>query len=199
MLGVCESVTADQLGAITVVRDGVPQQAVLGQNVELKTAAKPDPTTGCPGLKFDFGLNKVSGTMSVCFELLTPYPVGATRVCVKGGTTALSNLFVCGPACEEPQQTCATTAYQRARVCVPVTVTPWAYAGETETHCCGNAVITPGTVVCAGAQRSACTFTVTRELCVAVPIYFGAQSQTGEPNTECLGAYATDSCATCGG
>ncbi|MDD3412021.1 MAG: hypothetical protein PHY12_14550, partial [Eubacteriales bacterium] len=129
VLGICESVTADQLGEITVVRDGVPQRVVLGENVELKTVARPDPTTGCAGLKFDFGLNKVSGVMSVCFELLTPYPVGAVRVCVKGGTTALNNLFVCGPACEEPQQTCATTAYQRARVCVPVTITPWAYAG----------------------------------------------------------------------
>lgn len=34
-------------------------------------------------------------------------------------------------------QTCAAIGYQSVSICVPVTVTPIAYAGATHTKCCG--------------------------------------------------------------
>ena len=196
VLGVCENITADDLANITVVRDGVEQEVVFGENVELKTAANPDPTTGCPGLKFDFSLNKVTGTMRVCFELLKTYPVGPVRVCVKGGQQTQDGLFICGPACRASGG-CDTEVYQRLSVCVPVTVTPYAYAGDVTTACCGDPVVTPGTDVCEGSTGGSCYFTVSRTLCLTIPLVFGAQAETGAPSTDCLGASATETCADC--
>jgi hypothetical protein len=197
VLGICGNITADQLANITVVRDGIEQEVVFGENVELKTALSPDPTTGCAGLKFDFGLNKVSGTMRVCFGLLTAYPVAPVRVCVKGGQQTQNGLFICGPACQSAEG-CDTTIYQRMNVCVPVTVTPWAYAGEPETVCCGDPVVTPGDETCDGTVGGSCTFTVTRTLCVSIPLVFGAEAAAGTPSTGCLGASATETCDECG-
>ena len=42
------------------------------------------------------------------------------------------------------EQTCPTVAYQMSSVCVPVTVTPYAKTGVTQTKCCGKAVVSPG-------------------------------------------------------
>ena len=197
VLGICDTITADELANITVERDGVSQEVVFGENVELKTVQAPDPTTGCPGLKFNFSLNKVSGTMRVCFELLKTYPVGPVRVCVKGGQQTQNGLFICGPVCEAVQNDCGTSVYQRLSVCVPVTVTPFAYAGEVTTACCGDPVVTAGTDVCEGRTGGSCSFTVSRTLCLTIPIVFGAQAETGEPGTNCLGASVTETCAGC--
>ena len=61
---------SEEIVHITVSINGVEQEVVFGEggNVELRTADSPDPPTGCHGLKFDFPLDKVYGTMRICFE-----------------------------------------------------------------------------------------------------------------------------------
>ena len=51
-------------------------------------------------------------------------------------------------------QTCPTTGYQAATVCVPVTVTPFVNAGATVTKCCGEAVVVPGRQICSGIRTA---------------------------------------------
>lgn len=158
---------------------------------------QPDPPTGCAGLKFDFGLNKVTGVMTVVFELTTPHPIGPVTVCVFGGNTAVNSLAICGPACGQVETTCPAVAYQRARLCVPVTVTPFASAGDTTTICCGTPTISSGEIACEGTPLGTCVFTITQELCIEVPVAFGANATVGNYSVQCLGAGTAAVCEGC--
>jgi len=91
--------------------------------------------------------------------------------------------------------TCSTIGYQNMDVCVPVTIKPFATAGEVITNCCGNATITPGTGGCKGKDVS-CGFTITQTLCVAVPISFGAETEVGATNIVC-GDATSEPCKDC--
>lgn len=94
-------------------------------------------------------------------------------------------------------QTCPTVGYQAASVCVPVTVTPFANAGATVTKCCGAATVVPGRQICAGIKNGVCSFTLSQNVCVAVPVAFGATADVGEAYVECLGSSAEDICTDC--
>lgn len=94
-------------------------------------------------------------------------------------------------------QTCPTVGYQAASVCVPVTITPYANAGATVTKCCGEAIVVPGRQLCGGIKNGSCSFTLSQNICVAVPVDFGASAMVGEAFVECLGASASDICTEC--
>lgn len=195
ILGVCEEITAADIAAVTVIVDGQEQQVDLGPtgNVALRTAEDPDPESGCTGLAFYFPLSREDSQMQLCFELTEPRPIGATAVCVSGGGLTLNDLSVCGPACESPEQ--SVTAYYRASVCAPVSVTPYAVAGEPEISLCGEAEISLGDDCEGGGQ---CGFTIYQQLCVTVPVSFGVMTEAGTAQTECLAAGGPEVCESCG-
>lgn len=188
LLGICSTITQEDIVDITVSINDDPQTVVWGENVEIKTAEKPDQQTGCVGLKFDFPLNKQIGFMKVCISLRTPYQISPINVCVYGGGTTATGLAICGPGCggNEP---CETVFYQKETVCVPVKVTPYAKPGTARATCCGEPVVQGGTQ-CAGNQTS-CTFTITQNLCVEIPISFGAVIETGTAVVQCGNASET--------
>mgnify|MGYP001518949870 FL=1 len=95
-------------------------------------------------------------------------------------------------------QTCPTVGYQSASICVPVTVTPFAQTGMTTTKCCGNPVVTPGREVFGGVKNGSCFFTITQDICVAVPVEFGAVATVGDSYVNCNGASEQDICTDCG-
>lgn len=95
-------------------------------------------------------------------------------------------------------QTCPTIGYQSASICVPVTVNPFAKTGATFTKCCGTPVVTPGRVICEGERNCACVFTITQDICVAVPVEFGATATVGDTFVNCNDASADDICTGCG-
>lgn len=183
LLGICKDITEEDIESVSVVLNGIPQNVVWGSNVEIKTEEKPDNPTGCAGLKFDFPLDKVEGVMQVCFSLKRPYAIGNTNVCVFGGNTTANSLFICGPVCGGEDIPCDFTFFQKEKVCVPVTVTPFATPGKAETICCGEPVINEGSQ-CPG-NRTSCSFTVTQTLCIKVPISFGAVIETGKATVQC--------------
>lgn len=94
-------------------------------------------------------------------------------------------------------QTCPAVGYQSASICVPVTVTPFAQTGAPITKCCGNPVVTPGLATCSGVRNGACTFTISQNICVAVPVEFGAMAAVGDAFVECIDASAQDICLAC--
>lgn len=93
--------------------------------------------------------------------------------------------------------TCPATGFQRASVCVPVTVAPFARAGTTITKCCGDPVVVAGDRPCAGRKNGVCTFTISQTICVEVPVNFGAVATVGDTFVDCLGASAEDICTGC--
>ncbi|MEG1658301.1 MAG: hypothetical protein RR288_04505 [Oscillibacter sp.] len=94
-------------------------------------------------------------------------------------------------------QTCPAIGYQSASICVPVTVTPFAKAGATFTKCCGNPVVLPGKNTCDGTKNGACVFTISQDICVAVPIDFGAVAAVGDTFVHCNGASTETDCGDC--
>ncbi len=95
------------------------------------------------------------------------------------------------------EQTCPTVGYQSASVCVPVTVTPFAKTGATFTKCCGAPVVVPGRLTCEGERNGACVFTLAQDICVAVPVEFGAVASVGDTFVSCNNASAEDICTGC--
>ena len=95
-------------------------------------------------------------------------------------------------------QTCPTVAYQLSSICVPVTVTPFAKAGMTMTKCCSRPTVTPGRELCNGVKGGQCVFYFSQDICVEVPVEFGAVAQVGDTYVACNGASADDICPACG-
>jgi len=94
-------------------------------------------------------------------------------------------------------QTCPAVGYQPATICVPVTVTPFALPGSTVTVCCSDPIVTPGSATCEGTVNGHCTFTITQNICVAVPVEFGATATVGAPSVQCGIATSQDICTNC--
>lgn len=197
VLGICDKIPAEEIVNITVTINGVAKDVVFGKdgNVELRSTDKPDPPTQCPGLKFNFALDKVYGVMELCFELTTPREVAPINVCLFGGSVTAEGLTLCGPGCEPQEGGCPVVGYQRSTVCVPVTVTPFAHVGTPVVSCCGAPVVTAGDV----CPRSGgiCHFTITQEVCVAVPVEFGARAVAGTPSVQCGEVSSKDICENC--
>ncbi|MEG1710255.1 MAG: hypothetical protein RR054_05890 [Clostridia bacterium] len=94
-------------------------------------------------------------------------------------------------------QTCPAVGYQSASICVPVTITPFAQTGATVTKCCGAAIVTSGRTPCEGVKNGVCSFTISQNICVAVPVAFGAVATVGDTFVNCNGASADDICTDC--
>lgn len=189
VLGACAELRLNDILSAEVVIDGAPQTVTLGDNVSVRTQESPDPPTGCTGIKFDFGLDKTDGRMSFCFTLARAFAVGDVTLCVNGGQVTLDSLTICGPVCGAAAGDTVTVS-QRASVCVPVTITPYAYTGVIDTQRCGEPTLTSGTATCAGNVGESCSFTVSQELCLNVPITFGATATPGQAYTACAAAQA---------
>ncbi|MEG1857867.1 MAG: hypothetical protein RR216_03940 [Pseudoflavonifractor sp.] len=94
-------------------------------------------------------------------------------------------------------QTCPATGYQSATICVPITVVPFAETGPTTTKCCGGPFVTPGKHTCGGTKNGVCTFTISQDICVTVPVSFGAVATVGDTFVSCIDAAAEDTCTAC--
>lgn len=95
------------------------------------------------------------------------------------------------------EQTCPAVGYQSASICVPVTVNPFAKTGITVTKCCGAPVVMPGKVTCEGERNGSCVFTISQNICVAVPVEFGATATVGDAFVKCNEVSADDICVDC--
>lgn len=201
VLGICEDITEEQLESVSVIIDGVEQIIVIGDNVEIFNPPDVDPPTGCSGLKFDFGLDKVEGEMTVCFELNVVYPIGPTEICLFGAGETKRGLSICGPVCngEPVEVTCPAVGFVPMTVCTPVTVTPFVNELPTTTFCCGAPIVTPGPIVCPGVENGSVDFIITQDICVRVPIEIGATSDVGSPFVEAGEPTSEDVCTNCGG
>lgn len=185
LLGICPDITEDNLGDVRVFINDVEQDVIIGENVEIKTFDNPDSTTGCIGIKFDFGLEEAGDVMTVCFELNTTYQIGPNVVCIKGGANPEdfeNSLSICGPVCGIIEE-CETTVFQNIGICVPVTITPSAIVGPIDIICCGPANIS--TTPCLIGGPLSCTFYVRQNICSVVPIRFGASGDSGDAVVTC--------------
>jgi hypothetical protein len=95
--------------------------------------------------------------------------------------------------------TCPAVGYQSVSVCVPVIVKPFAKTGATTTTCCGEPVIVAGSNnSCKGTKNGSCTFTISQDICVKVPVEFGATTEVGDTYVNCKTTSDKDICTNCG-
>lgn len=184
LINICNTITQEDISEITVSINDDPQTIIWGKNVEFKTEEHPDKPTGCIGLKFDFPLNKETGYMKVCITLKKFYPIGPVNVCLFGGGSTATGLAICGPVCDDAEE-CESLFNHKETVCVPVTVTPFARTGAARTICCGKPEVS--TEASCYGERTSCSFTVSQELCIELPITFGAHVETGAISVQCDG------------
>lgn len=110
----------------------------------------------------------------------------------------------------EPPNTCTSRAYQRATVSVPVSVKPFSKAGKSRTYCSSKPVLREvrcericdyeryyddedcykgyDKECCCGNSKSddeICCFVFTQEICIEVPVRFGAVVHADQPWVQC--------------
>lgn len=200
VLSICEDITEDQLENVSVVIDGVEQNVIIGDNVEIFNPPNVDPPTGCSGLKINFSLDKVEGEMTVCFELNVVYPIGPTELCLFGANETKRGLSICGPVCngEPVEETCPAEAFVPMTVCTDVTVTPFVNELPPTTFCCGGPIVTPEPATCPGERNGDVKFTISQDICVKVPVEFGATTSVGDPFVDAGEPTSEDVCTNCG-
>lgn len=94
-------------------------------------------------------------------------------------------------------EVCPAVGYQSITVCAPVTVTPHAEPRTPITKCCGDPTVTPGARTCEGTKNGTCTFTISQDICVAVPVDFSATAEVKDTYVTCNTASAEDICTDC--
>jgi len=85
---------------------------------------------------------------------------------------------------------CETVASLPMRVSAPVTVAPYIRQLPATISCCGEPTLTPISS-CRGGR---CSFVITQNLCIEIPIEIGATSKIGNPRTQCFGPSSEDVC-----
>ena len=58
-------------------------------------------------------------------------------------------------------------------------------------------VVTQGRDTCGGTKGGSCFFTISQDICVAVPVEFGAVATVGDTFVTCNGASEDDICTGC--
>lgn len=91
--------------------------------------------------------------------------------------------------------TCSKFAYQKANVSVPVMVKPVAWVGSANSFCCNEPTIDNFQCKPHG-NKQICCFTISQEICVEIPVQFGAQVCSGEPWIDCH-EVSVDPCSNC--
>lgn len=86
-------------------------------------------------------------------------------------------------------ETCPTIVHQNVCVQGTVTVTPNVTSGESSSFCLGNPIIGE----CTGQLQRFCTFPVSQQICVEIPLTFSATA-TAAPNGLVCGTAATGEC-----
>ncbi|MGE4486011.1 MAG: hypothetical protein AB7C97_12975 [Oscillospiraceae bacterium] len=91
---------------------------------------------------------------------------------------------------EQDSKNCTAVAFQSAVVSVPVFVKPKATTGEISTFCCGEPRITtfPHHKTTCGPKQNGCSFILTQNICIEIPIEFSADAIAEFPHVECKGA-----------
>jgi hypothetical protein len=95
-------------------------------------------------------------------------------------------------ALQHVQALCPATVHETVCVQARVTIVPIVTVGEIQSFCVGGPVIgaCPGTP----SPTNTCTFSVSQNICVVVPLFFSAGA-TAEPTGIVCGEPAAGTCA----
>lgn len=64
-------------------------------------------------------------------------------------------------------------------------------------QCCKKPTVTAGKYTCNGVKNGQCIFTISQDVCIEVPVEFGATAAVGDTYVACNGASADNICPDC--
>lgn len=99
---------------------------------------------------------------------------------------------------DHADESCIAYTYQSASVSVPVVVTPKTTTGNINVFCCGEPRVSPSPykIIC-DSKSGNCSFILTQDICVEIPVEISADAFTGCPKIEC-GDVSAEFCEDCG-
>lgn len=80
---------------------------------------------------------------------------------------------------------CSTIGSQRAKICLPVSVIPYAITSPAIINCCGNTKISSNCECNCKGDSTSCDFVISQIINVDVPVEFGASVKIGETYIQC--------------
>lgn len=76
-------------------------------------------------------------------------------------------------------------AHKNANISVPVTVKPRVNTKETITFCCGEPTLTKRSCSCENSRHAQCSFVLSQNIRIEIPIEFSADAFVKEPGINC--------------
>jgi hypothetical protein len=85
------------------------------------------------------------------------------------------------------RRNCTVVTYQSANVSVPITIRPRVNTGDITAFCCGEPKIIPSSYIkkLNPCINSTCSFTISQDICVEIPVEFSAEAYAGPPHVIC--------------
>jgi hypothetical protein len=83
--------------------------------------------------------------------------------------------------------TCERVVHQKEKVSLPIAVEPFVVTGKIKAKCCGNPKIIVGC-------KDNCSFVLSQELCIEIPVKFGVATEIKEKCVECEVPYIEEDC-----
>jgi len=83
--------------------------------------------------------------------------------------------------------TCEKTVHQKAKVSLPLLIKPFVVAGKIKSKCCGNPKVS---IDC----KDNCSYVITQEICVEIPLKFGVFTAVKDEFVECESPDIEDDC-----
>lgn len=91
----------------------------------------------------------------------------------------------------EHSKNCNKTVHQKAKITLPISIEPYVIAGKIKTKCCGMPRVTIDPL---GDCKDSCHYLITQEICIDIPLKFGAVTETRETFIECDLPVIDDNC-----
>ncbi|MDF2943194.1 MAG: hypothetical protein K0S01_2052 [Herbinix sp.] len=83
--------------------------------------------------------------------------------------------------------TCERTMHQKAKVSLPISIEPFVVSGKIKARCCGDPKVS---IDC----KDNCSYVITQEICIEIPLKFGVSTEINEEYVECEEPYIEDTC-----
>lgn len=96
----------------------------------------------------------------------------------------------CEEICDKDKDcmiTCEKTVHQKTKVALPISVEPFVIPGKVKARCCGTPKIT-------SECKDHCSYVVTQEICIEIPLKFGVCTEIKKSFVECEEPYIEESC-----
>lgn len=92
------------------------------------------------------------------------------------------------------QDGCTTVGSQKAKICLPVSIIPYAVTSPAIVNCCGETEVGFISDECTASEATSCEFVISQVINVDVPVEFGASVKIGETYIQCA---VTGECTSC--